>query len=275
MDFSDDYGFEPEPEERERDPKVDEAKEVILESFMQNPDDVFYERQIQVKFEKNFFHWITADALHELRDEAKIRSEVLTLEGAVKIRFYWSPSNRYWKRKASQIQTLVKQYSKSSFTTAIGAHGETMFDAALPRVGFLPIARNVSEYKGTKWTKTDHNLDRIFIRDNIPYGTEIKNTLDYIPHDELTTKIEMCQFLGLRALFIMRYAPKNYIYEVIQAGGFCLIFQDQLYPYGFDELARRVKTELGLPVHCPKFLEDGLVKRLLTWHTKKLPADGR
>jgi hypothetical protein len=71
MDFYDDSGFEPEPEERERDPKVDEAKKVILEFFVQHPDGVFYERQVQVRFEKTFFHWITADALHELRDEVK------------------------------------------------------------------------------------------------------------------------------------------------------------------------------------------------------------
>jgi hypothetical protein len=127
------------------------------------------------------------------------------------------------------------------------------------------------EYGGIQWTETDHTLDRIFVRDAIAYGTEIKKTLDYIPHKELQTKIEMCATLGLKPLFIMRMAPKNYVHEVIMAGGFCLIFQYQLYPHGYKDLASQVRTELTLPVDCPKAIADGTVKRLLTRHLRHLP----
>lgn len=109
-----------------------------------------------------------------------------------------------------------------------------MFDAALPTVNFIPVARNVNQYEGRQWTETGENLDRIFVRDGIAYGTEIKNTLDYIPRKEFHSKLKMCKVLGLRPLFIFRYAPKSYIWETIQAqaGGYCLIFQNQLYPHG-------------------------------------------
>ena len=70
----------------------------------------------------------------------------------------------------------------------------------------------------------------------------------------------------------MRYAPKNYIWEIIQAGGYCLIFQDQLYPHGYMELVKKVKKELGLPVECPKSIEQGLLKRLDDWHLKHIPG---
>lgn len=272
MDYYDDYGFEPEPEEQERDPKVDEAKPILLQFFSEHPTEVFYERQLQVIWEKKFFHWITADALHELLAERKVESEIIPLYDQVRIRFYWSPSNRYWKRKAARIKDLVLQYSDNNFLTALGIHGETMFDVALPRVGFMPVAINAREYRGRAWSKTSHTLDRILLRDQIAYGVEVKNTLDYIPHDELKTKLEMCETLQLRPLFIMRMAPKNYIWEVAQLGGFTLIFQYRLYPHGYKELAKQVKSELGLPVDCPKAISDGTVKRLLDWHLRHIPA---
>lgn len=143
-----------------------------------------------------------------------------------------------------------------------------MFDAALPRFGFMPKERKVRSYAGREWTETGHNLDRVFERDEIPYGAEIKNTLEYIPRDELRIKLRMCQWLHLKPLFIVRMAPKSYIEEVRQAGGFTLVFKYQLYPHGHDELTRRVKHELGLPVDCPQTVEDGTILRLVRWHVK-------
>jgi hypothetical protein len=270
MDEYDESDFDLGPQEPDRDRKIDEAKTKLLEFFVPQSKQVYYERQLQVLFEKQFFHWITVDALHELVEEKKIETEVMELQDATRIRFYWSPANRYWRRRAKQIISLVRQYSDSDFTAALGAHGEMMFDAALPTIQFTPVARDVRQYQGRVWTATGKNLDRIFIRDQIAYGVEIKNTLDYIPREEFRSKLQMCKFLGIRPLFILRYAPKNYIWDVIKAGAYCLIFQDQLYSLGYKRLARIVKTDLGLPVDCPKTLEAGLLSRLDAWHIRKL-----
>ena len=59
----------------------------------------------------------------------------------------------------------------------------------------------------------------MFERDGRAYGVEIKNTLKYIPKGELSLKIEICRTLGVRPLFIMRFAPKVYNYEIVNAGG--------------------------------------------------------
>ncbi len=75
--------------------------------------------------------------------------------------------------------------------------------------------------------------------------------------------------LGLRPLFIVRMAPKSYIEEVRQAGGFTLVFKYQLYPHGSEELAKRVKGELGLPADCPRAIGEGTVRRFLGWHLKE------
>jgi hypothetical protein len=52
--------------ERPRDPKVDEAKIVLARLFSEEAAEVYDLRQIAVRLEKTFFHWITGKALPEL-----------------------------------------------------------------------------------------------------------------------------------------------------------------------------------------------------------------
>ena len=104
------------------------------------------------------------------------------------------------------------------------------------------------------------------------YGVEIKNTQNYISHEELRIKIRLCRHLGIRPLFIMRFAPKSYIEEVRRLGGFTLLFEDQMYPLSHIKLMRDVRTALGLKVQAPRDFKDGDIQRLLNWHDKKLAA---
>ena len=84
-------------------------------------------------------------------------------------------------------------------------------------------------------------------------------------------KVAMCEFLGLRPLFIVRMAPKNYVNEVQEAGGFTLIFKYQLYPFGQRVFANKVMDMLRLPIGCPDRIADGTCQRFLQWHSKHLP----
>jgi len=130
-----------------------------------------------------------------------------------------------------ELGDLITRFSAPEFTRALGLHAETLFEAALPRAGFVPGGKDVREYRGRRWGATEHNLDRVFERDGIGYGAEVKNTLGYIGRQELAVKLEMCEALGLRPLFILRMAPRTYIHRIIQAGGYALIFKWQLYPF--------------------------------------------
>jgi hypothetical protein len=257
-------------ENRPRDVKIDEAKNVLIkELFLKEPDGVFYQRQIEIFFERQFFHWITAKALNELAEEGKIGVETKKYPN-IHIRFYWSRKNRYWTRRAKAIEKLVMRFSDPVFTHGLGRHGEMMFDAALPHGGFLPNSKNVRSYGGIEWTKTKHDLDRVFMRYDIYYGIEIKNTLSYIDRFELETKLEMCEFFGLVPLFIMRMAPANYIEMIHEHGGFALIFEWQLYPFGHESFATEIKKELRLKVDCPRAIQEGTIQRLVKWHEAKL-----
>lgn len=272
-----------------RDPVVDQAKDAIRRFFEQEPANVFYKQQLEVLFESGlpnaqeeeelrhpgFFHWVTSRALSELAADGEITVEREELPGVGHITFYHSTRHRYVRRQVQEVIELVSQFSAPTFTAGLGAQGELMFDAALPTVGFIPTARNASAYGGREWGETEHDLDRVFERDGIAYGAEIKNTLKYIPHDELRLKIRMCQHLGLRPLFIVRAAAKSYIEEVRLAGGFTLVFKFQLDPFGQKPFADRVRAALRLPVDSPARIADGTVQRFLGWHQRRLEADRR
>jgi hypothetical protein len=240
---------------------VDGAKQELSQLFAARPLDVFYERQLQVLLEDRYFHWITSKALRELVGEGRLRTEIVDLgfeadsAGAIypgdwnmgaNVRFFWGVRNRY--RQA-----------------------EMLFDAALPKAGFLPIGENVNEYRGKKWTRSGHNLDRIFERDGVGYGAEIKNRLRYIDSSTLKVKLEMCEVLGLKPLFIARMMPKIYNYEVIHnRGGYDLLFKYQLYPFHMVEFAATLRDQLGLPVDCPSAVQRGTIDRFLRWHLGEL-----
>lgn len=149
MSWSDlDYYDEPEPDEPFRpgpddDPSVQKLEPELLALFDFDPEQVFYESQLAVRFEDRYFHWVTTRALKDLREGGKIGSELQELSPKVPLRFYFHRRNRYWKRRAGEIRKLVLQFSDQIFTSSLGVQGELLIDAGLPRVGFQPMAYNV------------------------------------------------------------------------------------------------------------------------------------
>lgn len=264
--FSDDG---PEPLQPDSDPRVEEAEQTLIGFFAKHPDETYYEGQLKVLFEDVYFHWVTTRALRQLVAKSKLATDLLSAK-PFPIRFYRSPRHRYWRRQAKEIAALIEEFSQPSFTHALGFQGEMMFDAALPKGGFLPLDKDVRSFGGKEWTETGHDLDRCVTRDGIHYGVEIKNTLPYFPREELTVKLQMCAFLGLRPLFIARMHPKSYIEEIRQHGGYGLVFKYQLYPHGSGPFAERVRSRLGLPVDAPRAIADGTIQRFLKWHLASL-----
>ena len=191
--------------EEKRDAAVENAKAILRQWFGEHPEEVFYQQQLEVIFELKFFHWITRRAAEELVAERRLLVESVPLAASVPLRVYRRPSNRNWRRKAGALARMVTEFSPgTALGSSLGQHGELMFDSGLARFGFLPIAKKVREWNGRQWTASGHDLDRVYRRDGIEYGAEIKNTLKYVPRAEFGAKLEMCRFLGLRPLFITR-----------------------------------------------------------------------
>ena len=256
--------------EQAPDAAVEDAKESLKRWFSDHPEEVFYQQQLEVIFELTFFHWVTRRAVEELVGEGRLLAESIPLGESMPLRVYRRPSNRNWRRRAAALARMVTEFSPGTpLGSSLGQHGELMFDSGLARFGFVPVAKKVREWKDRKWTASGHDLDRVYTRDGIDYGAEIKNTLKYMPRVEFAIKLEMCKTLGLRPLFITRAAPKTYNYRVIQSGGYAMVFRYQLYPFGFRDTAHRVREELYLSVDSPAALADGTVIRFLNWHDKK------
>ncbi len=218
--MSDDYDEIDDEEERLAEIEgryVDTAKAEILKLINERREEVFYERQFQVFFEKRFFHWITARAADELAKDGVIESEFLPLPAGGPARFFFAKHLRYWRRKARESLKLIARYSDPAFTQAVGHQAELLFDAALARAGFLPVAAETREFNGRRWEESAHDLDRVYVRDGVVYGTEIKNKLAYIDVLEFTIKLRMCRYLRIRPLFIARWMPKSYVWEVVKA----------------------------------------------------------
>jgi hypothetical protein len=280
---------EPEWQVYPRDSKIDETKRALKKFFSEQPDRVFYEQQLKVLFEEkpySVFQWITGKALGELRGEDVLRSKVVTMqtgeargaatsgEGAEVIRFFWSRQNRYVKRQMREIRELVMEFSRSTFGRALGQQGEMLADNALMSEGFAKRSEKVREWNGKRWEQTGHDLDRVYERDGVAYATEVKNTLKYIEKTELFIKARMCEFLGLRPLVIARSLPKSYVEFLRRRGGFGFIVGKQLYPFGYEELAERVRSVLGFRVECSRRIEAGRVRVFLDWHLRRLEKQG-
>jgi hypothetical protein len=276
-DYNNEDFYETEEDFYEPEEAVDEyylqAQEDIRGLYEKNKGSVYFIRQLQVKFEKKYFHWVTNNALTGLFKIGYLKDVRIPKEKGTSTRFFIHHSNRYAKREINRMEKVIEEYSQSHITRSCGYRAEDLFCKGLALRGFLPVGPKVREYKGKKWQKTDHDLDFIFIRDGIEWGCEIKNKLGYIEKEELGIKLEMCAFWGIRPLFIMRYSPKTYNNMIYRSGGFALIFETQIYELSQEDLVKRIREVLGLPVDCPKAIPGGIIDRFDKWDKRK--KDGR
>lgn len=73
---------------------------------------------------------------------------------------------------------------------------------------FVMQGREVRNFGGRQWTETEHDLDFVFERDGRAYGVEVKNTLGYMDHEEMRTKMRLCTALGVTPVFVARMLPR-------------------------------------------------------------------
>lgn len=260
-------GIEPPATE---DKKETEATTALEQFFSENANRVFYSKQVEVLHENDWFHWITNRALRDLVEDGVIHRDVRELKTGATIHLMWHRTYRYYKRGAQALVNLVDEFADPTVGAALGDRGEGLVLEGFARTRFLMAGRNTQTYADSQWTKTGHDLDLIFERDGEAYGIEVKNTLGYMPKEELDTKIELCIDIGVRPVFAARMLPRSWINQIIQAGGYAMIMKFQMYPPLLRDLARRVADETGMPVDSPRALQDGTMQRFVNWHEKVL-----
>jgi hypothetical protein len=248
-----------------KDTEEDRARARLLAYFEDNPDQVFYSRQLEVLFEREYFHWVTNRALRRLVDEGRIHTETRRLSTGSEIKLVWHKGYRFYKRAADEVFKIVDHYTKAATDGALGLQGEHLVLAAFARQKFLLIAEESRTYRAATWEVTNHNLDFIFERDGIAYGVEVKNTLGYLDLREFVTKVRLSRHIGVIPVFAVRALPKTWAYALIQAGGYAMIMGYQFYPWTHKDLAANINKRLGLPVDAPKRIEQGTMQRFENW----------
>jgi hypothetical protein len=248
-----------------KDTEEDRARARLLAHFEDNPESVFYSRQLEVLFEREYFHWVTNRALRGLVQEGRIRAEPRQLSTGSEIKLLWHRSYRFYKRAADEVFKLVDWYTTAATDGALGMQGEHLVLAAFARQRFLLIGEETNTYGGITWEKTGHDLDFIFERDGIGYGVEVKNTLGYLDIEEFLTKIRLARHLGVKPVFAVRALPKTWANALIQAGGYAMIMGYQFYPWTHKNVADKIHQTLGLPVDTPKRIEQGTMQRFENW----------
>jgi len=258
------YEYEPISDEYEN-----EVIEKLIEFFKKNNDTVFYSKQVEIIFERKYYHWVTSRALRGLVD-IELKSEIKKLDFGGAARFYWHKSNRYYKRDINKKAAIINSFSEANFVAALGQTGELLVGEGFSRFGFRTIGRDTKKLEQKEWKKSNHNLDFIFERDSVRYGVEVKNTLGYMDKKEFDIKIELCEYLEIYPLFVVRMIPSQWMYELKQKGGVFLIIEYQLYPLSHKKFASEVRDELRLKVDAPKSLKDGTLQRFMKVHEAKV-----
>ena len=249
------------------DPVESDARDSLREFFESNRQRVYFSRQLEVQNEDRYFHWITNRAIRDLESEGLVLSERRRLSSGGTIKLLWHRRFRYYKREAAKLIELVNEYADPNIGAALGLQGEALILEGFASIEFVMKGRDSNEYGGQSWTASDHDMDFIFEHKDKAYGIEVKNTLGYMDRMEFDTKIRLCHHLGIRPVFAARMLPKSWINDLIMAGGFAFFIKYQLYPWAHRELAKRVRSELGLPVDAPRRLSTGTMARFLRWHT--------
>jgi hypothetical protein len=126
-DFTGVTGFEYRSVERTGDPADRKARQALAAFFEENHSQVFFARQIEIFFEKQFFHWITARALRTLSQSGEIATDIRMIPSTSgEIHLFWNRRYRYYKRAAEKLIGLVSEYAHPNVAAAIGIHGEGM-----------------------------------------------------------------------------------------------------------------------------------------------------
>ncbi len=205
----------------------------------------------------------------ELIGEQELGVEVVALSSG-NAKFVFHPRHRRRRLQIRRAVRVIEAYSKPKIAMACGQEAENLFLVAFAGYRFELVWRNTREYEGRVWADSAHTLDFIVRRDGVAYGAEVKNTWDYIPREELRVKTRMCRFLGVRPLFVWRYAPKNYMNEVFIAGGYGMIFKAHIFPMGQEGLVEAIRGTLGLECDSPRRIPDGIMERFVRWHEGSL-----
>ena len=245
------------------DPKIGDAKDVLRRHFVNALNapirTPYYQHQLQILYEGDFFWWVVANALGELVKEEYLtvfdRERVPGLAGLGhmrEIKFYANAGavktdrdETIMKRRVLRIAKTLEKYSSDENSRVLGKQLESLVESQLKILQFDILDKHTNSHNGKVWNKTKHNLDFIAKRNDLVLGIEVKNSLSVMQPEEIDVKIDMCHHLGIVPVFAVRWI-KPYLYCIKRQGGFSWIFKTQILPFGQESLAKTMFKKLSV-----------------------------
>ena len=234
-------------------PQTQQAKTALKEFFRWRKTP-FHFGQLKVLFETQFFHIATVQALYELINEGYLQPLPPYQAGANKVTFVISTKTLLQKNKKilqAHMKTKAKAislYDSPETSKDLADHFESLVRHELRANQLRICATHANSYKGKQWKKSNANLDFIAdYPDGRAFGVQAKNELKHMEKQELIDQLDICSYLGIKPIFIVRYMPFGLVPLVTGRNGFVLIIGTQIYPIGYKRICEQIQDKLSIP----------------------------
>jgi hypothetical protein len=234
---------------------------------------VAYLREIQVCLEEEYPHEETYNALKKL-----VTKGILNTKADTENRWYFS-RDKQWnniadiaKQKTELIRTYVNHpRTYSAENTDYMDYAEWLVETALIRAGYVVVARDTYYFNGRTYRPNSSagrptDLDFIaYVRETDTHiGIQIKNRLEHPRFEQVSTLLDICNYLNIRPVLIARILHPG-TYDLLKSNkGRALKFKRYfLQPeYPRDKFTETVQMGIPLGVYRwpPRFLVQLLLK---------------
>ncbi len=232
-----------------------------------------HESAIQVLLEEKYTPSQIRNGLSNLEKTGILTSRRKQIEEVGNTKFYFLKefdNGEFTKKIDEKIEHSaywIKRYSNEKILKMIGEHLHDLVRAELRAQNFEILReKNVREFNGKRWDKTDHSLDMIanHRKKDLTVGLEIKNALYPTPKSEVATKIEMCKTFGVVPVFAARWLETHRSF-IDKSGGFLWQFKKQFYPRGQGQFVKTIQKRFKFPVTIAGSLPHSASKDIEEW----------
>lgn len=228
----------------------------------------YYVGQIQMFLEDKFSDDVVYQAIEQLVDIDHILLKYNAKTGVFiyNPKKYSSETDPLLKVHIDSACSLIDAYSDPKVTERYGKHLENLVRLELQRQGFRIVGADSKKFRDKEYKSNNSNLDLIAEHQSgkLNIGVEVKNTLSVLDKEEVITKLDICDCLGLKPVFAVRWL-KPYASLVTDRGGFPWIFKKQIYPTEFTKLTKKLSKRLKLPTCVATELPTESVQPFNNW----------
>lgn len=248
-----------------------EIKRLFIDNFNRPKKKPMHETAIQITLEDKFDHKKTSYALRQLENQNILFSVKQKIEDVGDARFFMiknqimSKNQNKIKKKISRYCYWIGRYSDYNIRKMLGDHLHALVKGELRAQGFRIIDEYSKRFDGKTWPGRE-TLDVIAEHQNnhLKIGVEIKNMLSIIPHAEISKKIEMCKFLGIKPVFACRWI-EPYGKKIRENKGFAWQFKKQLYPLGQEKFVNELRKRFNFPIEVSSELPKNSILEFQKW----------